>query len=177
MIKLRKIKQKKIKQQPITVDDNYQAKNMFIIIIVMIVLLVPLYFITNLVIGKDTKETKESTTKEVEIQTEKILVGQLLNRKQSEYYVLADKKDNKMSTLFDNYINDYKNNEDHLEVYKIDLDEGLNKGYIADESNITDDLKELKISDTTLFKIVDGKIDSYYVGNDDVVNALKEING
>ena len=92
MIKLRKIKQKKIKQQPITLDDNYQAKNMFIIIIVIAVLLVPLYFITNLVIGKDTKsESKSTNTKEVEIQTEKILVGQLLNRNKSEYYVLADK--------------------------------------------------------------------------------------
>lgn len=177
MIKLRKIKQKKIKQQPITLDDNYQAKNMFIIIIVIAVLLVPLYFITNLVIGKDTKsESKSTNTKEVEIQTEKILVGQLLNRNKSEYYVLADKRDNKMSTLFDNYLNDYKKKEDHLEVYKIDLDDGLNKGYIDEETNITDDLKELKLSDTTLFKIVDGKIDSYYVGNDDVVKALKEIN-
>ncbi len=174
---MKKIKQKKIKQQPVTIDDNYQTKNMFIIIIIMIVLLVPLYFITTLVIGNNKKieNVKENTP--VKIQTEKILVGQLLNRLDSSYYVIAYKRDNKMNTLFNQYIKDYKNKENHLEFYKIDLDDGLNKGYIGDETNITDDLKDLKISDTVLFKIEDGKIDSYYIGNNDVVDFLKEING
>lgn len=173
---MRKIKQKKIKEQPVTLDDNYQAKNMFIIIIIIVVLLVPLYFITTLVLDNNKKETKttENNTP-VEIQTEKILVGQLLNRKDSSYYVIAYKKDNKMSSLFNQYINDYKKNEEHLNIYKIDLDEGLNKNYISDTTNITDELKDLKLSDTTLFKIVDGKIDSYYVGNNDVIDALKEL--
>ena len=173
---MRKIKQKKIKEQPVTLDDNYQAKNMFIIIIIIVVLLVPLYFITTLVLDNNKKETKttENNTP-VEIQTAKILVGQLLNRKDSSYYVIAYKKDNKMSSLFNQYINDYKKNEEHLNIYKIDLDEGLNKNYISDTTNITDELKDLKLSDTTLFKIVDGKIDSYYVGNNDVIDALKEL--
>ena len=173
---MRKIKQKKIKEQPVTLDDNYQAKNMFIIIIVIVVLLVPLYFITTLVLDNNKIETEniENNTP-VEIQTEKILVGQLLNRKDSSYYVIAYKKDNKMVSLFNQYLNDYKNKEEHLNIYKIDLDEGLNKNYISDTTNITDELKDLKLSDTTLFKIVDGKIDSYYVGNNDVIDALKEL--
>ena len=130
---MKKIKQKKIQPKPVTLDDNYQAKNMFIIIIIMVVLLVPLYFITTLVLNnnKDNEEEVVDTTP-VQIQSEKILVGQLLNRPNSSYYVIAYKKDNKMITLFDNYINDYKNNEEHLEFYKIDLDDGLNKGYISD---------------------------------------------
>ena len=173
---MKKIKQKKIKQQPITLDDNYQAKNMFIIIIVIIVLLVPLYFITTLVLNnQNTEEIKNNNP--VKIQNEKILVGQLLNRKESSYYVIAYKKDNKMINLFDNYINDYKKKEDYLPFYKIDLNDGFNKGYISTTTNITDNLKDMKLSDTTLFKIVDGKIDSYYVGNDKVVEMLKEING
>ena len=171
---MKKIKQKKIKQQPITLDDNYQAKNMFIIIIVIIVLLVPLYFITTLVLNnQNTEEIKNNNP--VKTQNEKILVGQLLNRKDSSYYVIAYKKDNKMVSLFNQYLNDYKNKEEHLNIYKIDLDEGLNKNYISDTTNITDELKDLKLSDTTLFKIVDGKIDSYYVGNNDVIDALKEL--
>lgn len=174
---MRKIKQKKVKEQPVTLNDNYQAKNMFIIIIVIVVLLVPLYFITTLVLDNNKQEQQQtSNNKPVEIQSEKILVGQLLNRLDSSYYVIAYKKDNKMATLFNQYITDYKKKEEHLNFYKIDLDEGLNKNYISDETNITDDLKNLKISDTVLFKIVDGKIDNYYVGNNDVIDALKEIN-
>lgn len=174
---MKKIKQKRIKEQPVTLDDNYQAKNMFIIIIIIVVLLVPLYFITTLVIDNNKKEDEVVEKTPVTIQTEKILVGQLLNRPNELYYVIAYKKDNKMVTLFNNYINDYKKNEDHLEFYKIDLDDGLNKGYIGDDTNITENLKDLKLSDTTLFKIVNGTIDSYYVGNENVIDALKEING
>lgn len=176
MIKLRKIKNKKIKEKPVILEDNYQAKNMFIIIIVIIVLLIPLYFITNLVIKNEKKETVTNNTP-VEIQNEKILVGQLLNRSEDEYYVIAYKKDNKMISLFNNYINDYKNKENNLTFYKIDLDDGLNKGYISDTENISDNLKDLKISDTTLFIIKNKQIDSYYVGNNEVLNYLKEING
>ena len=173
---MRKIKQKKIKQQPVTIDENYPAKNMFLIIIIILVLLVPLYFITKLVVNNDNKSETVKEITPVKIQTEKILVGQLLNRPKTSYYVIAYKQESKMVNLFNQYISDYKKNEDHLEFYKIDLDDGLNKGYISDTTNITDELKDLKISDTTLFKIVDGKIDSYYIGNTDVVNALKEIN-
>lgn len=174
---MKKIKQKKIKQQPVTLDDNYQAKNMFIIIIIIVALLIPLYFITTLVLNDNKKIENVKDTTPVKIQNEKILVGQLLNRHDSSYYVIAYKKDNKMISLFEQYIKDYKNKEEHIEFYKIDLDDGLNKGYISDTANITDELKDLKLNDTTLFKIVDGKIDSYYIGNIDVVNALKEING
>lgn len=179
---MKKIKQKKIKQQPVTtIDDNYKAKNMFIIIIVMVVLLVPLYFITSIVLNnKQTTNEKVDSSSEnnttVEIQKEKILVGQLLNRNETSYYVIAYKRDNKMNTLFDTYIKDYNKKEDHLQVYKIDLDDGLNKGYIGETTNITDELKSLKLSDTTLFKIEEGKIANYYVGNNDVVEVLKEIN-
>ena len=175
---MRKIKQKQIKEQPVTLDDNYQAKNMFIIIIIIVVLLVPLYFITTLVLNNNKEEKQPVTDNNpVEIQTEKILVGQLLNRNNSSYYVIAYNKDNKMINLFNQYLDDYKKKEEHLNIYKIDLDDGLNKNYISETTNITDDLKDLKLSDTTLFKIVDGKINSYYVGNNDVIDALKEING
>lgn len=177
MISLKKIKKKTIKQQPVITDESYQFKNLLIIIIVIVVLLVPLYFITKLVVKNNDEDKTVTNTTEAVIQNEKILVGQLFNRPQSEYYVLAYKSDNKFITLFDNYISDYTSKEDSLTFYKINLDEGLNKQYIKDETNISDDLNELKLSDTTLIKIKDGKIENYYIGNDDVVEILKEING
>lgn len=158
-------------------DDNYQFKNMVITIIIIVIILIPLYFVTTLVIGNKDENKTVADDKTVEIQSEKILVGQLFNRPNSEYLVLAYKKDNKMISIFNNYIDDYKNKNDSLTVYRIDLDDGLNKAYIGDNTNISSDLKELRINDTVLFKIVDGEIDSYYIGNNEVVNYLKEING
>ena len=64
-----------------------------------------------------------------------------------------------------------------MKVYHIDLDDALNKTYLGSETNITDELNDLTISDTVLFKITDGQIESYYIGNDEVLNYLKEING
>lgn len=174
MIKLRKIKKKKIEEQSVLQDDNNQLKGIFIAIIIIIVILIPLYFITSLVIDKKDNNKQEEI---VEIQGKKILVSQLLNRPKDEYLVLAYKRDNKMLSTFSNYLNDYQNKgEDSLTVYKIDLDDAFNKAYIGDNTNITSDLKDLTISDTVLFKIVDGEIESYYVGDTKVVNYLKEIN-
>lgn len=176
MIKLKKIKKKKIKEQPLLQDDNYQFKNMFVIIAVIVIALIPLYFITKLVIGdKTNSDVKE--TKNVEIEKELILVSQLLNRPNDEYYVLAYKRDNEAISNFNSYLYDYEKKEDSLKVYHIDLDDALNKTYLGSETNITDELNDLTISDTVLFKITDGQIESYYIGNNEVLNYLKEING
>lgn len=174
MIKLKKIKKKKIKEQPLIQDDNYKFKNMIVIIAIIVIALIPLYFITKLVIGD---KTTNSDVKTVEIEKDLILVNQLLNRPYNEYYVLAYKRNNKEISSFNSYIYDYENKKDSLKVYHIDLDDALNKSHIGSETNITDELKDLTISDTVLFKITDRQIDSYYVGNDEVLNYLKEING
>ena len=177
MIILKKIKKKVIKQKPVMTDDSYQFKNLIIIISTILLLIVSFYFITKLVLNNRKVEKEISNVSDVEIQKEKILVGQLLNRNKAEYYVIAYKNDNQFISLFNTYIEKYSEKEDSLSFYRIDLDEGLNKNYISDEANISDDLKELKINDTILFKIKEGKIDSYYIGNENVLDYLKEING
>lgn len=175
MIKLKKIKKRVQKKQPVISNDNYQLKNMIIIITIIIIMFMVFYFITTTLIKDDEEVYLEEETS-TETQKEKILVGQIFNRSDKEYYVLAYKQDDQFINLYETYISEYTSNDNHLNFYKVDLDEGLNKSYISDELNISDDLKELKINDTVLFKIVDGKIDSYYVGNSKIIEYLKEIN-
>ena len=176
MINLKKIKKKRIKDKPVIIEQNNQLKTLTITIIIIIVLLIPVYFITTLVLNNRDNEVTNNNP-DVLIQKEKILVGQLFNRPETNYYVLAYKEDDKFLDLFDKYLDDYKSSENSLTFYKIDLEEGFNKQYIDNETKISDDLNELKLSTTTLFKIKDGKIESYYVGNNDILNYLKEING
>lgn len=173
---MKKIKKKISKKEPVMTNDSYQFKSFIIIVVVLLVLSVMLYLITNLVIKeeKTEKQTEEETT--VEIQQEKILMGQLLNRPEDEYYVLAYIKDDQFMQLYETYLNKIKSGDDGVAVYKVDLNEGLNKKYVQDDTNINDDLNDLSVSDTVLFKISDKKIDSYYVGHDEIIEYLKEEN-
>lgn len=172
---LKRIKKRVQKKQPVITTDSFQFRNMIIIVAIIIITFVLFYFITGRLI-KDADETNVENKVSTEIQKEKILVGQMFNRSDKEYYVLAYKQDDKFIDLYETYISKYNSDENNLIFYKIDLDEGLNKKYLSEKLNISNNLNELKINDTILFKIVDGKVDSYYVGNNKIIEYLKEIN-
>ena len=79
--------------------------------------------------------------------------------------------------LYETYLNQIKTNESSA-VYKIDLNEGLNKKYVQEETYISDNLNELSVSETVLFEIKDKKIDNYYIGHEEIIDYLKgKING
>ena len=170
---MKKIKKKIQKKNPVIQDDNYQLKSFAIIVVVLLVLSVIFYIITNFVITKENKEKSGDQETSVNIQSEKILMGQLLNRPEETYYVLANLRDDQFIKLYDTYLDQLKNKEEGINIYKVDLDEGLNKKYVKDETNITDDLNELSVNDAVLFVISNHAIDSYYVGNEQIVEYLK----
>lgn len=174
---MKKIRKKIKKKEPVLNNDNYQVKSFIIIVIVLLVLSSILYFITNLVIKENKKDEDNKESQTVEIQNEKILMGQLLNRTEDSYYVLAYVKDDQFMKLYETYLNQIKTNESSA-VYKIDLNEGLNKKYVQEETYISDNLNELSVSETVLFEIKDKKIDNYYIGHEEIIDYLKgKING
>ena len=64
------------------------------------------------------------------------------------------------------------------EIYRqtiIELDNALNKKYYSEDSNITNDLLELKLNDEVLFKIKDGKIEKTYEGKDKIIEKLSKL--
>ena len=179
MKKARIVKNNK-KEEIKEIDDSYSLKTLLLIIFILVVVFGVFYFITTLVV-KPQKTNNYTTNSVTEIDSSKITINNLLNRKDSEYYVLATKsskytdKTNYIK-IYDEYLKKYNSNEEHLTVYKIDLDNALNKNYISDKTNITDNLDELSLSDEVLFYIKDGKIEKYYIGNNEIVEALKELN-
>ena len=115
-----------------------------------------------------------------EIDSTKITFNNLLNRNEDTYYVLAYKTkiENEQANyknLYDNYINNYINISDSLSFYYIDIDDAFNKNYIGTETNITDDLGNLKIADEVLFRIKDGKIEKTYIGKDKIIDKLSRL--
>lgn len=162
------------KKQEIIEKDSYSLKSFLLIILVLVIILGIFYVITTLVV-KPVNPTDNDNGVTI-IDETKITLNNLLNRKEKEYYVLATKQNNNTQanyqTLYNNYINEYKKEEKALTFYNINLDDALNKGYISDKLNISNDLSELKVNDDILFKIKDNKIEEYFAGNKNILKQL-----
>lgn len=165
------------KKQEIIEKDSYSLKSFLLIILVLVIILGIFYVITTLVV-KPVNPTDNDTGVTI-IDETKITLNNLLNRKEKEYYVLATKQNNNTQanyqTLYNNYITEYKKQEGALTFYNINLDDALNKGYISDKLNISNDLSELKVNDDILFKIKDNKIEEYFAGSKNILKELSTL--
>ena len=86
MIKTNKKEEKQIEK------DIYSLKNLLFIVIIITVIFGAFYFVTTLVVHPDQENNTNNTI--TEIDSTKITLNNLLNRTESEYYVLATKESN-----------------------------------------------------------------------------------
>lgn len=175
---MKKAKLKKIEKKEKNVQkDTYSFKNLLLIIVILVVLFSIFYFITTLFVKPEEKNVTNNQI--TEINSKKIVINKLLSQKEEEYYVIATKKPKNSKAnyleLYNNYIEAYKKEEGSLPFYNVNLDDAINKSYIGDKLNISDNIDELKVNNEVLFKIKDGKIDKYYVGNKDILDALSKL--
>ena len=175
-MKVAKIKNNK-KQETVLDNQEYSLKKILITLITIIIIFLCFYFITTLVIKPIENKKNEVNV----IDSTKILLNHLFDRKEEEYFVLAI-KNNKSSInkinyneIYNNYIKDYKSKENALEFYTVDLNSALNKNFISENTNITDSLNELKIGDEVLFKIKDSKIEEYFIGHSEIIKKLSSL--
>lgn len=172
----RKIQQKEEVKEVI---ESYSIKNMLAIVISISIVFAIFYVITTYVV-KNNKEITSNNNVAV-IDSSKIVLSQLLNIKEKEYYVIATKTndnsyiDANYLKLYNNYINEYKQQENSIPFYYVNLNDALNKNYLSDKLNITNELKELKLNDEVLFKIKDGKIEDSFVGSDKILKNLSSL--
>ena len=169
------------KQDATNAQESYSIKNLITIILILVIVFAVFYFITTLVVKPVKKATDNKTI--TEIDSTKITLNHLLDRSEEEYYVLATKESlyNSFNSkvnyveIYNKYISDYIKNAESLPIYKADLDNALNKNYISDELNISDNISDIKLNDEVLFRIEDGKIKDYYVGSEEIIKALSQL--
>jgi hypothetical protein len=152
--------------------DNEVGK-LFNIFTGVTILFIIFYVITSFVTKKQEIVQKEA----VSIQYEEIIVGTLLNQKESSYYVLAMFEEDMDNQLLELYANKYLENNQALPVYKINLSGVFNKSFIAEASklNITN-IESIKFSKPTLLLVKDNKIDSFYETSDKIISHFKTFN-
>ena len=173
-MEVRKIKKRKQIPNLIEEESSYSLKSVIGIIFIIAIVFVAFYFLTTVVVKNQSSYSNSDTVVTEEYQTEKILFGQLLTRKESEYYVFAYDENSRSYTLYNQYLTDYNKKDNALEVYRIDINDGMNKEYVGNDSHIGTDLTNLQISGITLFRIKDGQIVDSYTGAN-VGNALKKL--
>lgn len=178
-MKVAKIKQKQ-KKEIINSEEVYSLKRMIKIVIALLAIFCFFYFITILLV--DNKKSDENNSVSV-IDSSKIILSQLLTRNEEEYYVIATQSslydssyiETSYIKFYNNYINTYSQKEDSLKFYYVDLDSALNKNYLGEDINITNDIEKLKLNNEVLFKIKKGKIEKYYVGKEQILDKLSSL--
>lgn len=176
---MKKAKIKKQQHKEIIVNEEYSIKGMLKILLILIIIFGTFYFVTTLLI----KPKVENKNNPVVIDSSKIIMNQLFTRPNKEYYVIAIKESlygsvyqkTNYTEIYNNYIKKYKNKEETLPFYYINLDDALNKKYFGEKLNISDDITNMQLNNEVLFKIKNGKIEKKYVGKDAIINKLSKL--
>ena len=173
-----KVKTKNIKKVDIdkyTSEESKEVKRFIIILLSIIVLVLAVYGITRLV-NKDKNNNDDRTVTAGSIDYDKVSVGTLFNRADSEYYVIVYDGEAPNAIYYSALMNKYMDKEKSNKVYFCDLSNELNKKYYVGEdkdsnSNATTS-SELAFKDLTLIKIKNGKIVKYLETLDTIKTEL-----
>lgn len=150
-----------LKKPIISNYEENKSGNLWIMIIVVVILVVGFYYLTVFLADKvalknTTTEIEETKTNAV-IQYDEILAGSTFNMSDSNYYVIFYDTTAVYNSTYTTLVTDYNALASHKKIYSVDLNNGMNKSYISDSSNInTSDISLLKIKKPTLIEIKDG---------------------
>lgn len=164
---------KQRRQSKQKLEDEYTQSTKSIIITLLVVLGVFLLFygITLLINDSNRKlNTKEPEKVEAEIQYLEILGDNTFTMSEKEYYVLFYDFEGPEAVYYDYLFNQYNATEGNV-IYKVDLSNGFNKKFIAEDKTNKKAKKagDLKVKDATLIKIKKGKNVSYIEGSSQVI--------
>ncbi len=145
-----------------------EVKKTITIIVVAALLLVGMYFLTTLILSKDTEEEKVT---ENAIQYDEILAGESFNQGDGEYYVIYYDSSDQYSTI-SSLISSYQLNNSDTKLYSVDLSNGMNKKYVTDGDIVTDDASSLRVKANTLLKFEDGEVTEIITDTNKITSFL-----
>lgn len=148
-----------------------QVDNIIKISCGVVLVLVIFYLITTFIVNRKVKENNDNI--EAVIQYQEILAGETFNQMEKEYYVIFYHFDNYETILYD-YVSDrFKEKNEYLPLYKVDLDKEFNAFCLAEESNeLANDASKLKVQAPTLIKIKDGQNILYLDEKESILSVL-----
>ena len=164
------MKQKKIKTQRYESNDTKEIKSLIIITLVIVVLGVGIYFLTDKFMNKAGAENTTPAEFNYSIAT----VGTMFNRPYSEYYVFLFDEESDNSVSYHTLISNYISKEKALKIYTVDLGKNLDNKYLSETSNKKPATpSEVRVKDSALVHIKDGKVVNYYETTEQYEKVLK----
>ena len=160
---------KKLKQAKFENEDVAQIRNLIIIFVIVVLVCVGLYFLTDTMIKRESNNN-DNTTQKVEIDYDIATVGTMFNRIEEEYYVLMYDFDGDYAEKGIAIYNLYTQKEDSIKMYVVDLGRSFNSGYVvSDKTQVnTNDVSTLKVMNPTLIKVKAGKAVSVFAGAEEI---------
>ena len=172
---VKKTKNNKIKEEKFRSEEQTELIRFLKILIAVIIFIVLIYFVTRFLVKKDITPSKEETAV-TKISYNKMIFGTMLNRPYEEYYVIAFSSKDNEANYYNSLISNYVMKEDSAYVYYIDLEDSMNKDFIAKDNKSNRNaksLEELKVGELTLIKVENGKIVNY---KEDIKDIKSELN-
>lgn len=152
-------------------DENEMLKLLKLIVVVTVIFLA--FYILTIFINKKS-DNENTNNNNVSIQYEEILIGDLFKQKEENYYVLVKNSKDEYLNAYNMYLSMYKSKEGSITSYNAVLNNAFNAQFLSEQANITNNLEELKFSQTTLVEIKNGQIAKSYEG-DNILKHLMEI--
>lgn len=150
------------KQEKATVNNENELLKL-IKLVVIVSLIFVLFYVITIFVNKEEPKNEEVTKTPASIQYDEILIGNLLEQPNDEYYVLVYDTEDSESNVYLAYLSNYSQNKKALRYYTAELNNPLNAGFVGEEANFKiKKITELKLTGPVLFKIKKGKISQYY---------------
>ena len=160
------------KREKYYTEEQKEIMNFFKILVGLLIIIGIFYLLTRFVFNN--KSVYKRTNNEGAIQYNYIYLGSLLNLADDEYYVLAVDSEDVSNTYILSLASSYRSNNKKIPLYYADLSFELNKGFKADTSNFdASSVNDLKIKNTTLIKVKNGKITSFVEKESEIETLLK----
>lgn len=162
---------KKNKTQKYVTEEQMEIKKFIFVLLGLLILLVGVYFFTRAFVTKDLhKSTNGVEYTEGKISYDTVIVGTMLNRSESEYYVYAFSNEDTKSIYYNTLVSQYSKEEKALQVYYLDIDNALNKDYVdsSNPSKTFTTINELKLGSVTLIKVKNGKVTKYITNEEEI---------
>jgi len=169
----KKVNAKKINTK--NINNGNEMTNFIKIIIVVTIILCVFYVLTVFINREDEVKSPDNNDTNAQIQYDEILVGDIFEQSNDNYYVLIEDTEDVNIRVYEAYLSVYSQKDDAKRYYTAVINNIFNNKYLAEVSNLTDDISKFKVNKTTLLEISKGKIVKSYEKDEDILNVLKEI--
>lgn len=149
-------------------NEEYNLVNLIKMIIIIVLVAFVFYGLTILITKNKKNSNQDTTNSNTNIQYNEILIGNIYDQKEEEYYVLVELSSDYLT--LNSIITNYNSKTDKLKLYTSDLNNGFNKKYLGEKSNFEN--KYPTFNQSTLLKIKNKQITEYVEGIEKIQEKL-----